>query len=933
MLCARNTAEDEKDVNFLPTSMVLCSTFGYLPPSDGRQGINRGWMSVAIFLESGTRVPWVFHTCPPMISSDLVGMVEYDGASGDACVVNTTSSAVVTADASAAAATSTSSSNKMTKAPPTVFVDIYNYLGSLVAQLPPPVAPEMSFWWSTDSAMAFALLVGLRRRTFTTEVAPVWKMATPKSSSNVNTAKKSPACAFLEEMILGPVGFNAWYRENKEERREEASLIRRTLLKPLHKPTPGSLVAAGLVVSLLVLWGGPPNKSAVDYLEGILCPLLRKGRADFREHITPILCLHPHRISLQPWLSAAVERAARTCPAERVRVQRVQVMEALLLRHPKVHGWYGRLGEMRPCANGKYVRGTSVEAILRPHLHRSVFDLLRVALVASSHDHVRQNMLVRKLYTDFLLPLFGDAPKTKAHSSHHIRYEIVRILLQSGVFPVDVIGIVTHTLRDTSAVLDVKMQVRDYLRPKRTQFFQNDKHSHFIFDLRVVDFTPNSLHDIGRCFTEWQNVDMGIDCSNNFESSHFSKKNNSSEALMVDDENLTGNLCPWLQSFADNIGQLPPVDVVSPEEESSQLFMRGLRSARNKWKKKQDTTSAEPHDKTMTKRARLNQNCPEVNKIDLFDKTERYSLPKLQRVIEELRTAEATEPEARAKKKLKWRLDYLEKIVKQGEIDPNTPSGEVILLQKTYYKKTGLGRAYCTGPSFQGCPSELRGRIIVGGYSDVDLCNSHPRLLLDIARRHNIDAPRLQEYVENRAELLEDMSLYYGNCGRGEVKNCVLRLINRGNIEGWVQNLYKGFTGLLVDVVRKRRQKSGDHPVLRDLKQEIQGSIMEAMIRVYPQADRVLQQALAENTSKKYTRWSLFSWCLHNVERECLQCIEAFLIVRAPKATVDAYVHDAVWVRTGTGNPLGDTVLRDCEKHVHKRLGWSVALDETYYGS
>ena len=108
---------------------------------------------------------------------------------------------------------------------------------------------------------------------------------------------------------------------------------------------------------------------------------------------------------------------------------------------------------------------------------------------------------------------------------------------------------------------------------------------------------------------------------------------------------------------------------------------------------------------------------------------------------------------------------------------------------------------------------------------------------------------------------------------------------------------------------------------------------MEAMIRVYPQADRVLQQALAENTSKKYTRWSLFSWCLHNVERECLQCIEAFLIVRAPKATVDAYVHDAVWVRTGTGNPLGDTVLRDCEKHVHKRLGWSVALDETYYGS
>jgi hypothetical protein len=241
----------------------------------------------------------------------------------------------------------------------------------------------------------------------------------------------------------------------------------------------------------------------------------------------------------------------------------------------------------------------------------------------------------------------------------------------------------------------------------------------------------------------------------------------------------------------------------------------------------------------------------------------------------------------------------------------------ILKLSVTYAKKTSLGRLYASYPSMQHCPSSLRGRICTR-HSDIDMVNCHPRLLVQIAAKNSVAAPNLALYVRDRAAQLDGIRRYYCGCGRGEAKTLVLRLLNGGGVNGWMLALCEDQPTLGKRIAQKRKGL-GDHSLVKGLQQEVVG-LRKVVIGQFPSAPGVLER---EQTSRpEKNTWSLFSWCLTEIENDCLRAMEQYF-ERDRRMSVDALIFDGMLVRT---KGLRDTDLRACEAHVKAKTGWDVDL-------
>ena len=58
---------------------------------------------------------------------------------------------------------------------------------------------------------------------------------------------------------------------------------------------------------------------------------------------------------------------------------------------------------------------------------------------------------------------------------------------------------------------------------------------------------------------------------------------------------------------------------------------------------------------------------------------------------------------------------------------------------------------------------------------DIDMENSHPRILLYLCKKHNIDCKNLIEYINNREHFLNKISN-----NRKESKTLILQMLNGG---------------------------------------------------------------------------------------------------------------------------------------------------------
>jgi hypothetical protein len=70
----------------------------------------------------------------------------------------------------------------------------------------------------------------------------------------------------------------------------------------------------------------------------------------------------------------------------------------------------------------------------------------------------------------------------------------------------------------------------------------------------------------------------------------------------------------------------------------------------------------------------------------------------------------------------------------------------------------GSGRLFADGCGIQGLPKKIRGFLLDGITTDIDMVNAHPVILRYLCRKHNLKHDELDFYIENRDEVLSQFT-------------------------------------------------------------------------------------------------------------------------------------------------------------------------------
>ena len=82
---------------------------------------------------------------------------------------------------------------------------------------------------------------------------------------------------------------------------------------------------------------------------------------------------------------------------------------------------------------------------------------------------------------------------------------------------------------------------------------------------------------------------------------------------------------------------------------------------------------------------------------------------------------------------------------------------------------------YFGGICLTSIKRKMRNSIMPDNILDIDMNNSHPRILLYLCKKHNIDCKNLIEYINNRKYFLNKIS-----DNRKEAKTLILQMLNGG---------------------------------------------------------------------------------------------------------------------------------------------------------
>lgn len=92
------------------------------------------------------------------------------------------------------------------------------------------------------------------------------------------------------------------------------------------------------------------------------------------------------------------------------------------------------------------------------------------------------------------------------------------------------------------------------------------------------------------------------------------------------------------------------------------------------------------------------------------------------------------------------------------------------------------GRLFAKSASLQNLPREIRSAIAYEYYYDIDIVNAHPVILSQYCQKNNIDCILLDEYVNNRDLIINNIINEYPLLNRNDVKKIFLKLMNGGEI-------------------------------------------------------------------------------------------------------------------------------------------------------
>lgn len=103
------------------------------------------------------------------------------------------------------------------------------------------------------------------------------------------------------------------------------------------------------------------------------------------------------------------------------------------------------------------------------------------------------------------------------------------------------------------------------------------------------------------------------------------------------------------------------------------------------------------------------------------------------------------------------------------------------------------GRLFAKSASLQNLPREIRGALAYENYYDIDMVNAHPTILSQYCNKNDIQCLTLDEYINNREEIIEKIRTVYPSLDRKDIKDLFLLLMNGGNrnIESLFINKFK----------------------------------------------------------------------------------------------------------------------------------------------
>lgn len=103
--------------------------------------------------------------------------------------------------------------------------------------------------------------------------------------------------------------------------------------------------------------------------------------------------------------------------------------------------------------------------------------------------------------------------------------------------------------------------------------------------------------------------------------------------------------------------------------------------------------------------------------------------------------------------------------------------------EKNWNNGDGAGRLFAVGAGIQGMPKKIRGFLLDGITTDIDMVNAHPIILRFLCRKHNLPHTQLHFYIENRDEILAQFA------DRETGKTLFLKATNNDKMNKKEQNL------------------------------------------------------------------------------------------------------------------------------------------------
>ena len=225
---------------------------------------------------------------------------------------------------------------------------------------------------------------------------------------------------------------------------------------------------------------------------------------------------------------------------------------------------------------------------------------------------------------------------------------------------------------------------------------------------------------------------------------------------------------------------------------------------------------------------------------------------------------------------------------KRGLLECRTPV--VYKLSSDTAGQLGYGRLYGSSGSLETLQRDIRGALCAGLYTDVDIVNCHPTLVVQMAERLFGQAmPALAHYVEHREAFYESHAALKPE----ELKELVLRALYNGRLDESVPDAVHAIA----------REVASFRLALKQLPQHAE---------LWAYCDRV----------KSNRNGSFLSYVVQTEERRCLEAMVAFF--QGQSLSVDVLAYDGCMTR-GVDN-VTEAMLEACEQAVLDATSWRVRL-------